>query len=206
MKNTKKAFIVTLIIAIATATFVSCAVRGNDTETPSDTSSKVSTLDNGNETTVPVSDTDDSDTVGTDTLEADTSETTAETTGSQDSEETTAPETEPSKDTSESKPSETKPSETKKEEIKVEVPVVNDTTSASNTTTWEQGEQERQDAVSEYLEDNDIEPDTAGATGETCTRCGKPIWNSHKYGLSNPGDPTNNVSNWCYGSCHILVG
>ncbi len=89
------------------------------------------------------------------------------------------------------------------EDVKVEVPIENKPTQAE-TSTWEQGQQELKDKVDKYLEDNNIDPDTAGATGKTWVRCGKPIWNPHKYGLSNPGYPTNK-SEWCYGACHIVL-
>ncbi len=228
MKNTKRVFIVTLICAIVAATFVSCAVnnnRQNDSETTSDAISTADkgttnigsetnepeTSDNSSETTTPSTGSQGSETTGS--TKPETSESVPSVT-----EKPVPPETRPSHSkpeppkteasTTEKKDPETQKPETEKEDIKVEVPIENKPTQAE-TSTWEQGQQELKDKVDKYLEDNNIDPDTAGATGKTCVRCGKPIWNPDKFGFCIPGDPESGYysasSVWCDGACHIIL-
>ena len=71
----------------------------------------------------------------------------------------------------------------------------------------EQLEKEREERVRKYLEENGIDPATAGETGELCPGCGKKLWNPNKYGLANPGYPDDyENSGYCNGWCTVQVG
>lgn len=73
--------------------------------------------------------------------------------------------------------------------------------------TYEENKKKHEEEVRKYLEDNNIDPQTAGETGETCHHCDKKIWNPNKYGLANPGGPEDYAnSGYCYGTCGIQVG
>jgi hypothetical protein len=62
-------------------------------------------------------------------------------------------------------------------------------------------------AASEYLKEHNIDPRTAGETGETCVHCGKKIWDPDKYGFFIPGMPADyENSGYCLGTCGITFG
>lgn len=51
----------------------------------------------------------------------------------------------------------------------------------------EEGRQQTRDKARQYLDEHNIDYATAGFTGENCRTCGRPIWDSNKYGLAIPG-------------------
>ena len=81
---------------------------------------------------------------------------------------------------------------------------------AVKTTTFEEGKQKLKKAAEEYMKEHNIDPATAGETGEICPNCGKKIWDRHKYGRGNPGMPEggfgNEDSKYCNGACALVVG
>lgn len=81
-------------------------------------------------------------------------------------------------------------------------------TSQSNTTaptqSFEDGKQALADKTAKYLKEHNIDPKTAGETGELCPHCNKKIWNPDKYGSFIPGMPEDyENSGYCLGTCAI---
>ena len=106
----------------------------------------------------------------------------------------------PSKNTT-STTSEPKKTETNKTESN------KTTTSEDKPQTFEDSKKELENTASDYLKKHNINPKTAGETGETCPHCGKKIWNPDKYGLCIPGMPDNyENSGYCLGTCGITFG
>lgn len=99
-----------------------------------------------------------------------------------------------------------KPQEEVKKEESVPVATIDEPETVVNKSS-EQLEAERELEVKKYLEENGIDPATAGETGELCPHCGKKIWNPDKYGFGNPGPLANyGESGYCYGTCGIVLG
>lgn len=210
-KKQRKLFIIALAASLTIAALVSCSSAANkqSSDTPSDTNgmtldqveqtSDGDTIADDTETTVPEIETTAMDTTDTETIAPET--TAAEITAETQAPETLAPVTTEAPETN---APETQTPET--EDIEVTVPVVNDKPSSVGTTqTWEQGQQQLKDQANQYLQDNNIEASTAGATGVFCKHCQKEIWNPDKYGLCIPGYPED-LSQYCYGSCGIVLG
>ena len=81
------------------------------------------------------------------------------------------------------------------------------TTESNDTQTFEDSKKELEKTAKDYLKENNIDPKTAGETGEVCAHCGKKIWNPDKYGLFIPGMPDNyEASGYCLGTCGITFG
>ena len=81
------------------------------------------------------------------------------------------------------------------------------TTSEDKPQSFEDSKKELENTASDYLKKHNINPKTAGETGETCPHCGKKIWNPDKYGLCIPGMPDNyENSGYCLGTCGITFG
>lgn len=79
--------------------------------------------------------------------------------------------------------------------------------SSGSVSTYKENQKKHENKVESYLEKHDIDPDTAGETGEKCPHCGKKIWNPNKYGLNNPGYPDDyENSGYCTGWCAVQVG
>ena len=96
-------------------------------------------------------------------------------------------------------------SDTKAEETKKEPE--NTTSNNTNTQTFEDSKKELEKTAKDYLKEHNIDPKTAGETGEVCAHCGKKIWNPDKYGLFIPGMPDNyEASGYCLGTCGITFG
>ncbi|MGN0451621.1 MAG: hypothetical protein ACI4FN_05875 [Acutalibacteraceae bacterium] len=99
-----------------------------------------------------------------------------------------------------------KPQEDVKKEESVPVSTIDEPETVVNKSS-EQLKAERELEVKKYLEENGIDPATAGETGELCPGCGKKIWDPNKYGLGNPGDLDNyENSGYCTGWCTVQVG
>lgn len=82
-------------------------------------------------------------------------------------------------------------------------PVVSD----DNPQTFEDGQKELGNKTDKYLKEHNIDPKTAGETGELCPHCGKKIWNPDKYGNFIPGMPEDyENSGYCLGTCTITFG
>lgn len=97
-------------------------------------------------------------------------------------------------------------SETKKPENK-KTESTKTTTSKDKPQSFEDSKQELENTATDYLKKHNINPKTAGETGETCPHCGKKIWNPDKYGLCIPGMPDNyENSGYCLGTCAITFG
>lgn len=72
--------------------------------------------------------------------------------------------------------------------------------------TFEEGKTELKDTADDYLKTNNIDPKTAGETGEICPNCGRKIWNPDKYGFFIPGMPDDyENSGYCLGTCGISL-
>ncbi len=211
-KKQRKLFIIALAASLTIAALVSCSSAANkqSSDTPSDTNgmtldqveqtSDGDTIADDTETTVPEIETTAMDTTDTETIAPET--TAAETTAETQAPETLAPVTTEAPETN---APETQTPET--EDIEVTVPVVNDKPSSVGTTqTWEQGQQQLKDQANQYLQDNNIEPSTAGATGVFCPHCKKEIWDPHKYGFNIPGRPEEGYIKYCSGTCGITLG
>ena len=101
------------------------------------------------------------------------------------------------KDTS----SESKPTNTaSKTENETSKPV----TESSEANSFEEGKKELENKALQYLIEHNIDPKTAGETGEVCQHCGKMLWNPDKYGDFIPGMPENyENSGYCLGTCGI---
>ena len=107
-------------------------------------------------------------------------------------------ETEADKLLEEHKPVDKKPTTNKNEDqaIKDEKP-----------SSFEESKKELQNTASDYLKKHNIDPKTAGETGDICIHCGKKIWNPDKYGLFIPGMPSDyENSGYCLGTCAITFG
>lgn len=229
-KKQRKLFIIALAASLTIAALVSCSSAANkqSSDTPSDTNgmtldqveqtSDGDTIADDTETTVPEIETTAMDTTDAETIAPET--TAAETTAETQAPETLAPETTAAETTAETQAPETLSPVTTEapetnapetqtpetEDIEVTVPVVNDKPSSVGTTqTWEQGQQQLKDQANQYLQDNNIEASTAGATGVFCKHCKKEIWDPDKYGFGIPGYPED-LSQYCYGSCGIVLG
>lgn len=73
--------------------------------------------------------------------------------------------------------------------------------------TFEDGQKENENKTDKYLKEHNIDPKTAGETGELCPHCGKKIWNPDKYGNFIPGMPEDyENSGYCLGTCAITFG
>ena len=73
--------------------------------------------------------------------------------------------------------------------------------------TFEDGKQALADKTAKYLKEHNIDPKTAGETGELCPNCGKKLWNPDKYGSFIPGMPEDyENSGYCLGTCGITFG
>lgn len=108
--------------------------------------------------------------------------------------------------TSKQEESAQKPQEEVKKEESVPVSTIDEPETVVNKSS-EQLKAERELEVKKYLEENGIDPATAGETGEFCPGCGKKIWDPDKYGLNNPGMPDNyENSGYCTGWCTVQVG
>lgn len=105
----------------------------------------------------------------------------------------------PQTETKKEEPAQNTQTEVKKEETASSAPeYAND---------YEKHVAEREERVRKYLEENGIDPATAGETGELCPGCGKKLWNPNKYGLANPGYPEDyENSGYCNGWCTVQVG
>ena len=77
----------------------------------------------------------------------------------------------------------------------------------SNTQSFEEGQKALENTAEKYLKEHNIDPKTAGETGEQCPHCGKKIWNPDKYGNFIPGMPDDyENSGYCLGTCAISFG
>lgn len=78
------------------------------------------------------------------------------------------------------------------------------TTVSSSPQSFEEGKTSLENKAMQYLIEHNIDPKTAGETGELCQHCGKKIWNPDKYGNFIPGMPENyENSGYCLGTCGI---
>jgi len=78
------------------------------------------------------------------------------------------------------------------------------TTDVSQPNTFEDGKKELENKALQYLIEHNIDPKTAGETGELCPHCGKKLWNPDKYGPFIPGMPEDyEYSGYCLGTCGI---
>ena len=74
------------------------------------------------------------------------------------------------------------------------------------TETFTESKKQLESTAEKYLKEHNINPKTAGETGETCPHCGKKIWDPDKYGLCIPGMPDNyENSGYCLGTCGIKL-
>lgn len=81
------------------------------------------------------------------------------------------------------------------------------TSSKEETQSFEDGKKELENTAEDYLKEHNINPKTAGETGEVCAHCGKKIWNPDKYGFFIPGMPDDyENSGYCLGTCGITFG
>ena len=72
---------------------------------------------------------------------------------------------------------------------------------------FEESKNELTNTALDYLKKHNIDPKTAGETGDICIHCCKKIWNPDKYGLFIPGMPENyENSGYCLGTCAITFG
>lgn len=78
------------------------------------------------------------------------------------------------------------------------------TIDVSQPNTFEDGKKELENKALQYLIEHNIDPKTAGETGELCPHCGKKLWNPDKYGPFIPGMPEDyEYSGYCLGTCGI---
>lgn len=76
-----------------------------------------------------------------------------------------------------------------------------------NPQTFEDGQKENENKTDKYLKEHNIDPKTAGETGELCPYCSKKLWNPDKYGDFIPGMPEDyENSGYCLGTCGITFG
>ena len=98
-------------------------------------------------------------------------------------------------------------SETKEEKPKSTSSESKPTVSKEETAslpTFEDGKKVLADKTAEYLKEHNIDPKTAGETGELCPNCSKKLWNPDKYGSFIPGMPADyENSGYCLGTCAI---
>lgn len=81
------------------------------------------------------------------------------------------------------------------------------TSPKQETSSFEDSKNEVKQTAEDYLKENNIDPKTAGETGELCAHCEKKIWDPDKYGLCIPGMPDNyENSGYCLGTCGITLG
>ena len=81
------------------------------------------------------------------------------------------------------------------------------TSPKQETPSFEDSKNEVKQTAEDYLKENNIDPKTAGETGELCAHCEKKIWDPDKYGLCIPGMPDNyENSGYCLGTCGITLG
>ena len=81
------------------------------------------------------------------------------------------------------------------------------TSKKEETQSFEDSKKELENTAEDYLKEHNINPKTAGETGELCAHCGKKIWNPDKYGLCIPGMPDDyENSGYCLGTCGITFG
>ncbi len=74
----------------------------------------------------------------------------------------------------------------------------------SNQSSIVEEKNELETEAEKYLKEHNIDPKTAGETGEQCPHCSKKIWNPDKYGFFIPGMPENyENSDYCLGTCGI---
>ena len=74
------------------------------------------------------------------------------------------------------------------------------------TQTFEESKEELENTIDNYLAKHNIDPKTAGETGEICPNCNKKIWNPDKYGFYIPGMPEDyENSGYCLGTCGISL-
>ena len=79
-------------------------------------------------------------------------------------------------------------------------------TQSSTPPSFEEGQIELENTAEKYLKEHNIDPKTAGETGEICPNCGKKIWNPDKYGFFIPGMPEDyENSGYCLGTCGISL-
>lgn len=77
-------------------------------------------------------------------------------------------------------------------------------TESSSSQSYEDEKKELENTAKKYLREHNIDPKTAGETGELCPHCSKKIWNPDKYGFFIPGMPENyETSGYCLGTCGI---
>lgn len=89
----------------------------------------------------------------------------------------------------------------KKETVKTESKKEN-----TETQTFDEGKKELENTANDYLKKHNIDPKTAGETGELCPNCNKKIWNPDKYGFFIPGMPDDyENSGYCLGTCGITL-
>lgn len=95
-------------------------------------------------------------------------------------------------------------SKTKNEEQKAEIEEPNKDNTPNQS--FEEGQKELENSALDYLKEHNIDPKTAGETGEQCQNCNKKIWNPDKYGLFIPGMPEDyENSGYCLGTCGISL-
>lgn len=103
-----------------------------------------------------------------------------------------------------------KPQEEVKKEESVPVATIQEPETGADPDplkTYEENKRRKEEEVKKYLEENGIDPATAGETGQLCPGCGKKIWDMDKYGLNNPGMPDDyENSGYCTGWCTVQVG
>ena len=74
------------------------------------------------------------------------------------------------------------------------------------TQTFEESKEELENTIDNYLAKHNIDPKTAGETGEICPNCNKKIWNPDTYGFYIPGMPEEyENSGYCLGTCGISL-
>ena len=79
-------------------------------------------------------------------------------------------------------------------------------TQSSTPPSFEEEQKELENTAEKYLKEHNIDPKTAGETGEICPNCGKKIWNPDKYGFFIPGMPDDyENSGYCLGTCGISL-
>lgn len=96
--------------------------------------------------------------------------------------------------------------ESKVEEPKPTIKNPEPSETVEETQTFEESKEELEDTIDDYLTKHNIDPKTAGETGEICPNCNKKIWNPDKYGFYIPGMPEDyENSGYCLGTCGISL-
>ena len=94
----------------------------------------------------------------------------------------------------------------KEEEPKPTIENPEPSETVEETQTFEESKEELEDTIDDYLTKHNIDPKTAGETGEICPNCNKKIWNPDKYGFYIPGMPEDyENSGYCLGTCGISL-